>query len=317
MMNTLVVGAGAIGGYYGGRMLEAGRDVTFLVRPRRTAELARTGLVIRSEAGDFDRASPPTVTAETLRETYDLILLSCKAYDLESAMEAIAPGVGANTVILPLLNGMRHLDALDARFGATRVLGGLCLISTVLDSEGRIIHLTKDIHTLSFGEHDGTQSARAVEIAAEMAGARFDARLSENIRQELWEKWVFIASAAGITCLMRGTVGDIVAAGGADLASALIEECAAIAARQGFPPSASALQRTHGLLTAPDSAFVASMFRDLERGAAIEAEQIVGDLLRRDGKQGGVSPLLRVVNTHLKAYEARRAREAQSGGGSA
>lgn len=317
MMKTLVVGAGAIGGYYGGRMLEAGRDVTFLVRPRRAAELAKTGLVIRSEAGDFVRPSPHIVTAETLRETYDLILLSCKAYDLESAMESIAPAVGANTVILPLLNGMRHLDALDARFGAAPIVGGLCLISTVLDSEGRILHLTKDIHTLSFGEHDGTRSARAMEIAAEMAGAHFDARLSENILQELWEKWVFIASAAGITCLMRGTVGDIVAAGGADVAATLINECAAIATRSGFPPSASALQRTHGLLTAPGSAFAASMFRDLERGAAIEAEQIVGDLLRRDGKQGGASPLLRVVSVHLKTYEARRAREATAAGASA
>ena len=317
MMKTLVVGAGAIGGYYGGRMLEAGRDVTFLVRARRAAELARTGLVIRSGAGDFDRASPPVVTAENLRETYDLILLSCKAYDLESALESIAPAVGEATVILPLLNGMRHLDALDARFGAVHIVGGLCVISTVLDSDGRILHLTKDTHTLSFGEHDGTKSARALEIAAEMAGARFDARLSENILQELWEKWVFIASAAGITCLMRGTVGDIVSAGGSDVAATLVNECAAIATRQGFPPSASALKRTLGLLTEPGSAFVASMFRDLERGTAIEAEQIVGDLLRRDGKHGGASPLLRVVNVHLKAYEARRARETKSAGGSA
>ncbi len=298
-------------------MLQAGRNVTFLVRPRRAAELARTGLVIQSEAGDMHHAAPPTLTAESLRETYDLILLSCKAYDLESAMESIAPAVGPNTVILPLLNGMRHLDALDARFGAARVLGGLCQISTVLDAEGRILHLTKEIHTLSFGEHDGTRSARAVAIAAEMAGARFDAHLSENILQELWEKWVFIASAAGITCLMRGTVGDIVAAGGADLAAKLIEECAAIAIRQGFPPGAAALQRTHGFLTAPGSAFVASMFRDLERGAAVEAEQIVGDLLRRDGKQGGASPLLRIVNTHLKTFEARRAREASAAVGAA
>lgn len=317
MLKTLVVGAGAIGGYYGGRMLEAGRNVTFLVRPRRAAELARTGLVIQSEAGDFARASPPTVTAENLRETYDLILLSCKAYDLESAIAAIVPAVGESTVILPLLNGMRHLDALDTRFGAAHIVGGLCVISTVLDPGGRIVHLTKDIHALVFGEHDGARSPRAVEMAAEMAGAKFEARLSENILQELWEKWVFIASAAGLTCLMRGTVGDIVEAGGADLAATLIGECAAIATRQGFPPSAAALQRTHGLLSAPGSAFAASMFRDLERGAAIEAEQIIEDLLRRDGKQGGASPLLRVVNVHLKSYEARRARETKSAGNTA
>ncbi|HEX8924322.1 MAG TPA: 2-dehydropantoate 2-reductase N-terminal domain-containing protein, partial [Terriglobales bacterium] len=103
-MRTLVVGAGAIGGYFGGRLLELGRDVTFLVRPRRAAELARNGLVIRSRYGDVTFAKPKTVLAENLREPYDLILLSCKAYDLQNAIASFTPAVGANTAILPLLN---------------------------------------------------------------------------------------------------------------------------------------------------------------------------------------------------------------------
>jgi 2-dehydropantoate 2-reductase len=116
-MRVLVVGAGAIGGYFGGRLLEAGRDVTFLVRPRRAAELAQTGLVIRSKLGDMNLPAPPTVTSDTLRQAFDLVILSCKAYDLDDAMTSFAPAVGPETVILPLLNGMRHLDALEARFG--------------------------------------------------------------------------------------------------------------------------------------------------------------------------------------------------------
>jgi 2-dehydropantoate 2-reductase len=312
-MRILVVGAGSIGGYFGGRLLEAGRDVTFLVRPRRAAELARTGLAIRSPKGDFELASPPLVTADALREPYDLILLSCKAYDLAGAIDSFAPAVGPNTAILPLLNGMRHLDSLEARFGAEPVLGGQCLISAVLDAEGRVLHLN-DAHLLSFGERNGSRSARVEAIAASLQGARFEARLSEAILQEMWEKWVFIATGAGITCLMRSTIGDIVAAGGADLALKLLDECAAIAARQGFAPSEASLQRSRSMFTTPGSGLTASMFRDIERHARIEADHLIGDLLRRGGGAGEPSglSLLRVAQAHLAAYEARLAREAKS-----
>ena len=308
-MRILVVGAGGIGGYFGGRLLEAGRDVTFLVRPRRAAELARNGLVIRSPKGDVHVPDPPTVSAERLSEPFDLILLSCKAYDLEGAMDSFAPAVGADTAILPLLNGMRHLEMLEARFGARHVLGGQCLISAVLDAQGRVVHLN-ETHVLSFGERDGSASARAQAIASVLSGARFDARLSEAILQEMWEKWILIAALAGITCLMRAAIGDIVAAGAADLAIALLDECNAIAARYGHRPSQAADQRGRAMLTAADSSLTASMLRDIERGAPIEAEHIVGDLLHRDGHNGNRSPLLRIANAHLKAYQARREREA-------
>jgi 2-dehydropantoate 2-reductase len=308
-MRILVVGAGSVGGYFGGRLLEAGRDVTFLVRPRRAGELARTGLAIRSPVGDVNLASPPTVAAERLSEPFDLVLLSCKAYDLAGAINAFAPAVGPDTAILPLLNGMRHLDLLEARFGAERVLGGQCLISAALDPEGRILHLN-ETHMLSFGERDGARSQRAEAIAAELSGARFEARLSQAILREMWEKWVFIATGAGVTCLMRASIGDIVAAGAVDLATALLDECAAIAARQGFAPSDAAMQRSRAIFTAPGSALTASMLRDIERGAPIEAEHVVGDLLRCGGQETETSSLLRTAYLHLKAYEARRVREA-------
>jgi 2-dehydropantoate 2-reductase len=204
-MRILVVGAGAIGGYFGGRLLQANRDVTFLVRERRAAQLRETGLVIRSPAGDLHVPGPPVVLATDLRHPYDLILLSCKAYDLQSAIESFAPAVGPGTVILPLLNGMKHLDVLDTRFGPTAVFGGLCLISAALDAQGRILHLN-DTHGLTFGERSGQPSERAQAIQAQLAAAPFTARLSDNILQAMWEKWAFIAAAAGITCLMRAAV---------------------------------------------------------------------------------------------------------------
>jgi 2-dehydropantoate 2-reductase len=310
-MRILVVGAGAIGGYFGGRLLQTGRDVTFLVRPRRNAQLAKTGLVIRSRFGDVSLPAPPTVTADALRAPFDLILLSCKSYDLQSAADSFAPAVGPNTAILPLLNGMGHMDYLAERFGAGAVLGGQCVISVTLDGDGHILHLN-DTHGLSFGEQNGAASLRAEAIASTFSGANFDSRLSKAILHEMWEKWVLIATMAGSNCLMRAAVGDIVAAGAENLSLALLDECAGIATAQNFAPSAAAMARNRGMLTMPGSTFAASMLRDIERGAPTEADHILGDLIRRSGGGGDGPndlPLLRIAYAHLRAYDARRKRE--------
>jgi 2-dehydropantoate 2-reductase len=307
-MRVLVVGAGAIGGYFGGRLAEIGRDVTFLVRPKRAAKLAEAGLAIQSPQGDFHKADPQTVMADALRQAFDLIILSCKAYDLDSALDDLAPAVGPETMILPLLNGMRHMDRLDQRFGAQHVLGGQCAISTTLDAEGRILHLN-DLHALTYGERDGSRSARIEAVAALFAGAKFQPRLSSSILQEMWDKWVFISAGAGITCLMRAAVGDIMAAGAGDLAAGLFDEAAGIAAGSGFPLQDAVLARGKASFTTPGSRIMASMLRDIERGGAIEADHIIGDLLSR-AKQPNPMGLLRIVYAHLKAYEARRAYEA-------
>jgi 2-dehydropantoate 2-reductase len=303
-MRILVVGAGAIGGYLGGRLLEAGRDVTFLVRPRRAAELAGHGLHIRSSRGDVDLAAPKTVTADRLNEPYDLVMVSCKAYDLDEAMNSFAPAVASTTTVLPLLNGMRHLDALKARFGPDRVIGGLCFFSATRN-DGGTIELLADTDAFSFGELDGARSSRIEAIAAEFAGVNFEAKASESILQDMWEKWVFIATAAGMGCLMRGSVGDIVAGGAAVFATALLEECAAIATSHGYKPSDASMQRGRTILTMPGLALKPSMLRDIERGARTEGDHIVGDLLQRAGDTVA-TPLLRLANAHLNVYEAVR-----------
>jgi 2-dehydropantoate 2-reductase len=305
-MRILVVGAGAIGGYFGARLLAAGCDVTFLVRPGRAEQLAKTGLVVRSKLGDLDLPPPPTVTADKIAGPYDLILLSCKAFDLDNAMNSFAPAVGLSTAVLPLLNGMSHLDSLVGRFGENAVLGGQCAISLVLDPEGRVLHLN-DGGTISFGERAGPRTPRVDKIAEAFAAAKVQGGASDMILQDMWEKWVFISTAAGITCLMRASVGDIVAAGAADRTLALYEEISSIAASHGFAPRPPSAQRGRTMLTAAGSPFTASMLRDVESGRAIEADHMVGDLLKRSGKTDGF-PMLRLVYAHLKAYEARRAR---------
>lgn len=310
-MRILVVGAGATGGYFGGRLLQHGRDVTFLVRSARAATLARTGLIVRSPMGDVTLEAPPTVRAFELNTPYDLILLSCKAYDLGAAMTDFAAAVGPATAILPVLNGMAHLDALDQRFGSGHVLGGRCMIAATLDQEGAVQHLNRT-HAVTFGERDGTSTRRMQAITAELTDAGFDARASSHIVQAMWDKWVLLATLAGATCLLRASVGEIMAApGGRETMLALFTECCAAAAGAGYAISAKTQQHAHALLTEEGSPLTASMMRDLQDGHAIEADQIIGDMLARAtpaaaAEKPATPSLLTVVYACLKAYEARR-----------
>jgi 2-dehydropantoate 2-reductase len=306
-MRVLVVGAGAVGGYFGGRLLEAGGDVTFLVRPRRAAQLAAEGLVIKSSQGDVQLPAP-TVLAENIAVPWDLVILSCKAYDLASAMDSMAAAVGPDTMILPLLNGMRHLEILSERFGAGHVLGGLCAIAATLDDQGRIFHLN-DLHVLTFGERDGQESARIMSVAEVMAPVKIHWRMSPRIIQEMWEKWVFLSSLAASTCLLRASVGDIVVAGGADVLTGLLSEAQSVAEAAGYGSRADVLDKARSQLTAAGSSLSASMLRDVEKGGPIEVDHVLGDLLQRAQTSGLGVPLLKLAHLQLKAYETRRQRQ--------
>jgi 2-dehydropantoate 2-reductase len=305
-MRVLVVGAGALGGCFGGRMLQAGRDITFLVRPRRAAELASNGLVIKSPHGDVTLRHPPTVQADTLRDHFDVVLLSCKAYDLDDAIASFAPAVGPQTSIVPLLNGMHHLDVRDGKFGGARVLGGLCAIAVTLNGAREVVQL-QPMQSLTFGERDGAMSERVRAIADIFESGKFGSSASAHVLQDMWEKWVFLATLAASTSLMRTALGNILAApGGKDFLLGIFDECRAIATAEGYPPRAPFVERTLAMLTAEGSPLNASMFRDIKAGQPVEADHVIGDLIARADHAKVPVPRLRVAYTHLKAYEKQR-----------
>ena len=306
-MRVLVVGAGAIGGYFGGRLLQAGCDVTFLVRPRRAQELATAGLVIKSPVGDVTLKTPPTVQADTLKQTFDVVLLSCKAFDLDDAIKSFAPAVGPQTSVIPLLNGMRHLDVLDGKFGRERVLGGLCAIAVTLNEAREVVQLAP-MQSLTFGERDGKLSERVRAIDAIFGSGNFGAVASDHVLHDMWEKWVFLASLAASTSLMRTSLGNILAApGGKDFVLGILDECKGIATAEGYPPRAPFVDRMLGMLTMEGSPLNASMFRDIKAGLPVEADHVIGDLIARADAAKVPVPRLRVAYTHLKAYENQRA----------
>jgi 2-dehydropantoate 2-reductase len=304
MMRILVVGAGATGGYFGGRLAEAGRDVTFLVRPARAEQLRRNGLQIVSPHGDVT-LQPQLVTAGQITAPYDVVLLTVKAYALEAALDDIAPAIGSGTMIFPVLNGMRHIDVLVARFGEAAVLGGVCIVATTVDKDGRIVQLS-GMQELVYGERDGSASARVAALDAVIPGAGFKARSSQAIMQEMWEKWVFLATLGATTCLMRGTVGEIEAVpGGTDAALQILAECAAVATAVGYPPSEAHLGRSRATMTAKGAPTASSMYRDMQQGGNVEVDQIVGDLVARGRTHGVATPLLSAAFVHLRIYQAR------------
>ncbi|MFD8690308.1 ketopantoate reductase family protein [Streptomyces sp. NPDC059651] len=305
-MKILVVGAGATGGYFGARLAQAGKDVTFLVRPRRAAALRERGLRITG-LGEEETLTPRLVTADRLTGSYDLVLLSVKSTALDGALDDIAPAVGPGTAIVPLLNGMAHLARLNDRFGEKAVLGGVARVITTLNGEGDIVRLAP-VASLTIGEQQGGTSQRVEAIAAVLADAGIDTYPSKAVLAAMWSKWVFISTLAGLTCLMRGTVGDVSAVpGGPGFVTALLAECAAVAAAAGHPVREKELDAVAGMLTAEGSSLTASLYRDVAQGAPTEAEHVFGDLTDRARQLSVDTPLLDLVTLNLRVHEHRTA----------
>jgi len=301
-MRILIVGAGAVGGYFGGRLAQAGRDVTFLVRPSRAKQLGRDGLRIISPHGDAV-LTPKLVSAEEIDTPYDLVFLSVKAYALEAAMNDFAAAVGPETMILPVLNGMRHVDLLTKQFGEDAVIGGVCQVASEIDDAGRIVQLA-DFQQLVYGERNGETTPRLQTLDATLQGAGFDARVSTDIMQEMWEKWVQLAGLGAITCLLRGAIGEIVAVpGGADLSLKVLDESVAVATACRHKPSEALLSKHAGAMTAPGSPLTSSMYRDLRKGAPVEVDHILGDFIERGTAHRVATPLLKAAFINLRVYE--------------
>jgi 2-dehydropantoate 2-reductase len=236
-VKILILGAGAVGGYWGARMHQAGIDVTFLLREKRAETVRRNGLVVKS-AKSGDAVLPvKVVTRADDGGPYAVIILACKGYDLPSAIDAIAPVVGAGTTIVPMLNGHIHFATLDARFGKEKVAGGLARISGMLGPNGEILH--SGASGVSFGERDGKAARPAlVELDAACRKAGIEGGLNAEINQDLWDKWIMLGSIASMCSAMRGTIGDIMESdeGGAIMAE-ILDECRKVAAAEGYPPS--------------------------------------------------------------------------------
>ncbi len=305
-MKVLILGAGAIGGYLGGRLTDAGLDVTLLVRPARKAQLDADGLQIRSVYGDLN-IRVKTVTADEVTTPYDIVIVTAKAYDLESAIAAITPAVGPDTMVLPILNGIGHINTLNAAFGPKRILAGTVQISALRMPDGSIEH-KNDWRWLRFGEQEGGLSDRVIALRDALAAAEgLEPVALENAMQGMWEKFVHLATGAGMTCLMRANAGQIVRSDeGAELFQHFLETTAEVARRSGYPPSDTFMANYRKLFADPHSGYATSMLRDVEAGNQTEGEDILGLLLSTAREHGIDEPLFKAAYASIRAHEERR-----------
>ncbi|MMZ56877.1 2-dehydropantoate 2-reductase [compost metagenome] len=302
-MRFLIVGAGAIGGYFGGRLAQKGEDVTFLVRSQKRKQLEETGLHVKSIHGNFHTPIRMLTSGEPA-DPFDCIILSVKAYHLQQVQQDIAPYIGENTLLLPLLNGYDHFASLKKAFGERNVLGGLCFIETTLDQEGTIIQ-TSTRHDIVFGEWEGGISDRTDVLLHHLDKAGFTATLSENIQRDIWQKYIFISSMSGITTLMGTPVGPILATPQArTVYERLVHEIVAIARNYGAPVDEGTEARTLKTMESLHPEMKSSMQRDMEKRLPVETDHLHGALLTLVSPEQGFYPVLEAVYGRLKVYEA-------------
>jgi 2-dehydropantoate 2-reductase len=305
-LRFLVLGAGGLGGFFGGKLLKGGADVTFLVRPGRAAQLERDGLIVRSHDGEI-RSPVKTIQQGRIDGTFDVVLLCCKAYDLDSAIRAITPAMGEQSVVLPLLNGIRHYDVLSHAFGSQRVLGGLTIINAALMPDGAIEQGELRINTTAIGELDGRQSVRcdAIRAALEAGGIAVDT--SNTITAALWAKFFVFACIAVTATLTRSRAGAIArSAVGAAFVAAVVDECMRIVTAEGYPPPPSYPDMVHNVFSEPSSPYGPSLLVDMEEGRTTEGEHTIGDLVRRAAHHGVSTPIFGAALCNIQTYEINR-----------
>ena len=299
-MKILVLGAGAVGGYFGGRLVEKGEDVTFLVREQRQKQLLEHGLFINSIHGNI-QLKPKTIVTNEDVELYDVIIFATKAYHLEAGIEAIKPYVGEKTMIIPLLNGIKHLEVLQNAFGVEKVLGGLCFIEATLNEQGDVIQ-TSDTHQLLFGELSGGTNSRIEAISKVFSNTKAALHPSVHILQDIWQKYLLITTLSGTTTLMRSAIGPIRDTC-EEIIYQLLNETAAIMKAAGAPIAEDVVEKRMDVIRNQSFTLKSSMLRDMEKSSPIEADHIQGYLLDLAAQNNVDAPLLKLIYHNLKVYE--------------
>ena len=303
-MKILVVGAGAIGGYFGGRLLEKGEDVTFLVREKRQQQPRENGLVIESVHGDMT-FTPKTILSGEEAGAFDVILLSTKSYHLHGAIESIRPYVTEQTLVLPLLNGIAHVSQLRDAFGEAKVIGGLCFVETTLNEKGAVIQ-TSPIHDLVFGEYSGEKTARILKLQDAFEGTKANFRLSNRIEQDMWHKYQFIATLSGVTSLFQSTIGPIRDSEyGMKTIESLLTETGRVMRSVGAPLAGDVEGTQLEKINQMDHQMKSSLQRDMEKGLLTEANHFFGYLLDLAKEKQLSTPVIQTIFANLQIYESQ------------
>lgn len=301
-MKVVVVGAGAVGGYFGGRLQEAGFDITFLVRKRRAEQLREHGLIIQSPAGNV-QLTPKLAEDAGQIGACDVVLLAVKNYHLQPLIESIRPLVEQGAKVLPLLNGFEHFDILAQAFGKQAILGGLCQIIVTLNDDGHIIHTSK-IHDIFFGALETEQAEFCHQFAKQVKGAVMPVTLSKDILVDLWSKYAFIAAFSGVTTASRLPINEILKVDATkNVYRLLLSEMQTLGIAKGIALPADFVEKTMERMKSLPDGSTSSMHQDFRKGLPLEVESLQGAAVRLSQQTKVNLPTITTIYGLIKPYE--------------
>ncbi len=303
-MRVAIYGPGGVGGYFGGRLAQAGADVRLIARGAHLAALREHGLRVRSVAGDFEVDVVATDDPTEIGQC-DYVLFCVKTYDTESAAARLAPLLGDDTAVVSLQNGVDNEEKLSEVVGAEHVLGGAAFIFAGIAEPGVVVH-TGGPTSITFGELDGRSTERARRLLESCHAAGFGAELSPDIATVLWAKLAFICAQAGMTATVRLPIGEIRSTdAGWSAFRAIVEEVAAVAAADGHPLADAAVARALDLGRSVEPGSFSSLHDDLVAGRRMELEALHGFVVRRAERHGVPVPMTRAVYAVLQPWAVR------------
>jgi 2-dehydropantoate 2-reductase len=303
-MRIAVYGAGGVGGYFGGRLAQAGAEVHFIARGAHLRALREHGLRVRSVKGDFQVPASATDDPAEIGQC-DCVLFCVKTFDTDAAAARLGPLIGDGTAVISLQNGVENEEKLARAVGEDHVMGGAAFIFAEIAEPGLITHGGGPT-SITFGELDGRISPRGQRLLACCEQAGFDAELSTSIKTVLWAKLAFICAQAGMTAATRLSIGEIRTAQAAWAAySRLVAEVCAVAEADGYPLPHAAQQRALDLAQAIEPGSFSSLHDDLVAGRRMELEGLHGFIVRRAAQHGLAVPMSEAVYAILQPWALR------------
>lgn len=302
-MRIVVLGAGALGAYYGGRLEEAGADVTFLVRGRRAEQIRINGIRLHSSMGEYTIENPKIILDAKEVKQVDLVLVGVKGYHLEGAMESLRVLAKKGAYILPVLNGIEHISRLQDELGNDAVLGGLAFIFSTLDEAGHVVH-SGDFHNLIFGPLETTQQSICKELEKLTDRANFNGINTPGILHELWKKYMFINALSGITTaanLPMGPIQDVPET--FRVAEMILQEMKQLANAYKVAITDEEVEEARNKMLHLDKEATSSMHQDRRKGLILEVDHLHGGAVRLAKAAGIDMPYTEVILGLIKPFE--------------
>lgn len=302
-MHIVVIGAGALGAYFGARFEEAGAEVTFLVREKRAKQIREHGIHVNSSQGDYTIKTPRIITNTAEVTSADLVFVSVKGYHLKETLESLKQLTEKGAHVLPVLNGIEHISMLQEQLGKDNVIGGLCFIIATINDKGHVEH-SSDFHQLVFGPLEPTQTNICKQLDALADQANISTKHSDKILPELWKKYMFINAFSGITTATNLPIGPVI-----DypetfyIAEMILQEMKQLANKYNVDITEAHVEAAKKNFMNLNREATSSMHQDRRKNQTLEVDHLHGGAIRLAKAAGMDLPFTEAVFGLIKPFE--------------